>query len=66
MPFGNVYTNGLGSVGHCADVVIDAHAESSSGVMKIARLLPTATAAFSNVKNSNPKGDDRILCEAGL
>ena len=63
---GNVYTNGLGIVGSYADVLVDAHAESSSGVMDIARLLPNATAAFRNVKNSNPNVDARILFEGGL
>ena len=63
---GSAYTNGLGIVGHYAEVLVDANAESSSGVMDIARLLPNGTAAFRNVKNSNPNVDARILFEGGL
>ena len=63
---GNAYTNSFGIVGYYTDVLIDANAEASSGVMDIARLLPNGTAAFRNVKNANPHVDARILFEGGL
>ena len=66
MSVGKGYTNGLGVVGYYTDALVDANAESSSGVMDIARLLPNGTAAFRNVKNSNPNVDARILFEGGL
>ena len=66
LPIGdNIPVASIATVGYYTDVVLDANAEASGGVMDILRLLPNGTVSFRQVKNRNQNVAARILFDGG-